>query len=47
MIFGFGFVFFYLEKKGDDWVITEKTVKIQGLQWPQKTGGVSKESKSK
>ena len=41
------FFFFYLEKKGDDWVITEKTVKIQGLQWPQKTGGVSKESKSK
>ena len=43
----FCFVFFYLEKKRDDWLITEKTVKIQGLQWPQKTGGVSKESKSK
>lgn len=28
-------------------MITEKTVKIQGLQQPQKTGRVSKESKSK
>ena len=33
------FYFFYLDKKGDDWAITEKTVKIHSLQRLQKTGG--------
>lgn len=32
--------YFYLDKKGDNWVITEKTVTIHSLQRLQKTGGV-------
>lgn len=33
------FFFFYLDKKGDDWVITERTVTTHGLQRLQKTRG--------
>lgn len=31
--------FFHLDKKGDDWVITERTVTTHGLQRLQKTRG--------
>lgn len=48
VIYGF-FFFLTLDKKGDDWVITERTVTTHGLQRLQKTrgGGVRGESESR